>query len=48
MNRALAMSFRYLRRDWRAGELTTAGIALTIAVASITAVGFLMTECGAV
>lgn len=40
MNRALAMSFRYLRRDWRAGELATAGIALTIAVASITAVGF--------
>lgn len=40
MNHALALSFRFLRRDWRAGELTTVGIALTIAVASITAVGF--------
>ena len=40
MIRALVMSFRYLRRDWRAGELATASIALTIAVASITAVGF--------
>ncbi len=40
MKHALGLSFRFLRRDWRAGELTTVGIALTIAVASITAVGF--------
>ena len=30
-----------LRRDWRAGELTVLGVALVLAVASLTSVGFL-------
>ena len=33
-------SFRLLRREWRAGELRVLGVALIIAVASISAVGF--------
>lgn len=33
--------WRVLRRDWRAGELTVLGMALLIAVASLTSVGFL-------
>ena len=32
---------RMLARDWRAGELTVLGIALMLAVAALTSVGFL-------
>ncbi|MCX7169558.1 MAG: ABC transporter permease [Proteobacteria bacterium] len=32
---------RMLRRDWRAGELTVLGVALLLAVASLSSVGFL-------
>lgn len=35
-----AFSWRALRRDWRAGELRVLAVALVIAVASITSVGF--------
>src|SRR5712692_9429011 len=35
-----AFAWRALRRDWRAGELLALAVALTIAVASVTAVGF--------
>jgi len=34
------MSWRMLRRDWRAGELRVLSLALVIAVASVTSVGF--------
>jgi putative ABC transport system permease protein len=37
----LSLMWRMLRRDWRAGELTVLGIALVLAVASLTGVGFL-------
>lgn len=37
----LRLMWRVLRRDWRAGELTVLGMALLIAVASLTSVGFL-------
>ena len=40
MRNTLALSLRALRRDWRAGELRILVIALVIAVASMTAVGF--------
>jgi putative ABC transport system permease protein len=36
----LNLAWRMLRRDWRAGELRILGIALLIAVASVTSVGF--------
>lgn len=35
------LTLRMLRRDWRAGELTVLGLALVLAVASLTSVGFL-------
>ena len=35
-----------LRRDWRAGELTVLGLALAVAVASLTSVGFLTDRVG--
>jgi putative ABC transport system permease protein len=35
------MALRMLARDWRAGELTVLGIALVVAVAALTSVGFL-------
>ncbi len=38
--------WRLLRRDWRAGELTVLGLALVIAVASLTSVGFLTDRAG--
>jgi len=37
---------RMLRRDWRAGELTVLGLALAVAVASLTSVGFLTDRVG--
>ncbi len=37
---SVRMSWRMLRRDWRAGELRVLSLALIIAVASVTSVGF--------
>src|SRR5687768_2499449 len=36
----LGLSMRMLARDWRAGELRVLAVALVIAVASVTSVGF--------
>ncbi|MCK9389468.1 MAG: FtsX-like permease family protein [Sulfuritalea sp.] len=38
---SLRLARRMLARDWRAGELTVLGIALVLAVAALTSVGFL-------
>jgi len=38
---SIRLAFRMLVRDWRAGELTVLGIALLLAVAALTSVGFL-------
>ena len=38
---SLRLALRMLARDWRAGELTVLGIALVLAVAALTSVGFL-------
>lgn len=40
MSRTLALALQLLARDWRAGELTLIGVAVMIAVASVTSVGF--------
>ena len=40
------LMLRMLRRDWRAGELTVLGLALVVAVASLTSVGFLTDRVG--
>ena len=45
MNTLLLM-LRMLRRDWRAGELTVLGLALVVAVASLTSVSFLTDRIG--
>jgi putative ABC transport system permease protein len=37
----MKLALRMLARDWRAGELTVLGIALLLAVAALTSVGFL-------
>ena len=42
----LRLMLRMLRRDWRAGELTVLGLALVVAVASLTSVGFLTDRVG--
>lgn len=38
--KALLLAFRFLRRDWRSGELRLLVLALVVAVAAVTAVGF--------
>ena len=38
---SIRLALRMLTRDWRAGELTVLGIALILAVAALTSVGFL-------
>ncbi len=43
---SLRLMWRMLRRDWRAGELTVLGLALMVAVASLTSVGFLTDRIG--
>jgi len=40
MAATIRLSWRMLRRDWRAGELTVLSLALVIAVGSVTSVGF--------
>ena len=44
--KTLALAWRLLLRDWKSGELTVLGIALTIAVTSLTAVAFLTDRVG--
>ncbi len=39
--RNLRLAWRMLLRDWRAGELTVVGMAIVLAVAALTSVGFL-------
>jgi putative ABC transport system permease protein len=41
MAASLRLAVRMLARDWRAGELTVLGVALLLAVAALTSVGFL-------
>lgn len=38
--KALKLALRFLRRDWRSGELRLLALALVVAVAAVTAVGF--------
>ncbi len=45
--RALALALRTLMREWRSGELGVLLLALTIAVAALTGVGFLTGRIGA-
>jgi len=45
--RALSLAVRMLAREWRSGELGVLLLALTIAVASLTGVGFLVSRIGA-
>lgn len=40
------LAWRLLRRDWKSGELTVLGVALVIAVTSLTAVAFLTDRVG--
>jgi putative ABC transport system permease protein len=44
--KALTLAWRLLLRDWKSGELTVLGIALIIAVTSLTAVAFLTDRVG--
>lgn len=44
--KSLALAWRLLLRDWKSGELTILGIALVIAVSSLTAVAFLTDRVG--
>lgn len=44
--KALALAWRLLIRDWKSGELTVLGVALIIAVTSLTAVAFLTDRVG--
>ena len=45
--RLMALALRMLAREWRSGELGVLLLALTIAVASLTGVGFLVDRIGA-
>ena len=45
--RALSLAVRMLAREWRSGELGVLLLALTIAVASLSGVGFLVNRIGA-
>ncbi|HEX5459579.1 MAG TPA: FtsX-like permease family protein [Steroidobacteraceae bacterium] len=45
--RAVLLSLRMLSREWRSGELGVLLLALTIAVAALTGVGFLVSRIGA-
>jgi len=45
--RALSLAVRMLAREWRSGELGVLLLALTIAIASLTGVGFLVNRIGA-
>jgi len=47
LRQALLLALRSLGRDWRAGELGVLLLALTIAVAALTGVGFLVQRIGA-
>jgi putative ABC transport system permease protein len=44
--RALSLGLRMLAREWRSGELSVLLLALTIAVAALTGVGFLVSRIG--
>ena len=46
MMRTLRLAFRMMLRDLRAGELHLLGLAIVIAVASLTSVGFLADRVG--
>lgn len=45
--RALTLAFRMLGREWKSGELGVLLLALTVAVAALTGVGFLVTRISA-
>jgi putative ABC transport system permease protein len=45
--RALSLAVRMLAREWRSGELGVLLLALTVAVGSLTGVGFLVSRIGA-
>src|SRR5688572_3820633 len=47
MSRALALALRTLGREWRSGELGVLALALIVAVAALTGVGFLVGRIGA-
>ncbi len=44
--KSLTLAWRLLSRDWKSGELTVLGVALIIAVTSLTAVAFLTDRVG--
>ena len=44
--RALPLGLRTLAREWRSGELGVLLLALTVAVAALTGVGFLVSRIG--
>ena len=46
ISRALLLSLRMLGREWRSGELGVLLLALTVAVAALTGVGFLVSRIG--
>ena len=44
--RSLRLALRALRREWRSGELAVLWLSLSIAVAALTGVGFLVDRIG--